>query len=86
MKHLVLFSLKYNEKIFMNVVCCSRDWRFKGYDHMAMMSIDHCDAVNENHIHCIDMCSRQNLMDVKTFKPHTSSVIFLYQTYIVVPH
>ena len=21
---------KKNEKIFMNVVCCSRDWRFKG--------------------------------------------------------
>ena len=29
MKHQVLFSLKNNEKIFMNVVCCSRDWRFK---------------------------------------------------------
>ena len=29
-KHQVLFSLKSNEKIFMNVVCCSRDWRFKG--------------------------------------------------------
>ena len=26
----VLFSLKNNAKIFMNVVCCSRDWRFKG--------------------------------------------------------
>ena len=23
-------SLKNNEKIFMNVVCCSRDWHFKG--------------------------------------------------------
>ena len=31
MKHQVLFSMKNNEKIFMNVVCCSRDWRFKGY-------------------------------------------------------
>ena len=30
MKHQVLFSLKNNEKIFVNVVCCSRDWRFKG--------------------------------------------------------
>ena len=30
MKHQVLFSLKNNEKIFMNVVCCSRDQRFKG--------------------------------------------------------
>ena len=25
-----LISLKNNEKIFMNVVCCSRDRRFKG--------------------------------------------------------
>ena len=25
LKHQVLFSLKNNEKIFMNVVCCSRD-------------------------------------------------------------
>ena len=25
-----LFSLKNNETIFMNVVCCSRDWRFWG--------------------------------------------------------
>ena len=23
-------SLKNNEKIFMNIVCCNRDWRFKG--------------------------------------------------------
>ena len=30
LKDQVLFSLKNNEKIFMNVVCCSRDWRFKG--------------------------------------------------------
>ena len=30
LKHQVLFSLKNNEKIFINVVCCSRDWRFKG--------------------------------------------------------
>ena len=29
LKHQDLFSLKDNEKIFMNVVCCSRDWRFK---------------------------------------------------------
>ena len=31
LKHQVLFSLKNYEQIFMNVVCCSRDWRFKGY-------------------------------------------------------
>ena len=30
MKNQVLFSLKNNEKIFMNVVCCSGDWHFKG--------------------------------------------------------
>ena len=30
MKYQVLFSLKNNEKIFINVVCCSRDWHFKG--------------------------------------------------------
>ena len=32
MKYQVLFSLKNNEKIFMNVVCCCRDWRFKVYN------------------------------------------------------
>ena len=30
MKYQVLFSLKQNEKVFMNVVCYSRDWCFKG--------------------------------------------------------
>ena len=30
LKDQVLFSLKNNEKIFMNVVCCSCDRRFKG--------------------------------------------------------
>ena len=30
MKYQVLFSLKNNEKVFINVVCCSCDWRFKG--------------------------------------------------------
>ena len=29
MKYQVLFSLKNNEKVFINVICCSRDWRFK---------------------------------------------------------
>ena len=29
LKHQLLFSLKNDEKIFMNVVCCSRDWRFR---------------------------------------------------------
>ena len=32
MKYQVLFSLKSNEKVFMNVVCCSCDGRFKGYE------------------------------------------------------
>ena len=30
LNHQVLSSLKNNEKIFMNVVCCSRDWHLKG--------------------------------------------------------
>ena len=30
MKYQVLFSLGNNEKVFMNVVCCSCDWHFKG--------------------------------------------------------
>ena len=29
MKYQVLFSLKNNEKLFMNVACCSCDWLFK---------------------------------------------------------
>ena len=29
MKYQVLFSLKNKEKVFINVVCCSRDWCFK---------------------------------------------------------
>ena len=27
----LIFSEKKNEKIIMNVVCCSRDWRFKAW-------------------------------------------------------
>ena len=30
MNYQVLFSLKNNEEIFMNVVYCSCDWRFMG--------------------------------------------------------
>ena len=30
MKYIGLFSLKNNEKVFINVVRCSHDWRFKG--------------------------------------------------------
>ena len=33
MKYQILFSLKNNETVFINVVCCSRDWPFKGYDN-----------------------------------------------------
>ena len=29
MKYQVLISVNNNEKVFINVVCCSRDWRFK---------------------------------------------------------
>ena len=30
MKHQALFYQKNNEKIFKTMVCCSRDWCFKG--------------------------------------------------------
>ena len=29
MKYQVLFSLKNNEKVYINVVCCSRDWHLR---------------------------------------------------------
>ena len=41
MKYEVLFSLKKKEKVFINVVCCSRDWRFKG-EHFAHKQTDFC--------------------------------------------
>ena len=31
MKYQALFYQKNNEKIYKTVICCSRDWRFKGY-------------------------------------------------------
>ena len=31
MKYQILFSLKNNEKVFINIVCCSHDWRCKSY-------------------------------------------------------
>ena len=34
MKYQVLFSLKDNENLFINVVCCSRDWHFKGSESL----------------------------------------------------
>ena len=34
MKYQVLFSLKNNEEVFLNVVCCSRDWRFKDQNYV----------------------------------------------------
>ena len=37
LKDQVLFSLKNNEKIFMNVVCRSRAWHFKGYYNSVYM-------------------------------------------------
>ena len=37
MKYQVSFSLKNNEKVFMNVVCCSCDGCFKGLYHCTIM-------------------------------------------------
>ena len=30
MKYQALSSLKNNEKVFINIVCCSLDWHFEG--------------------------------------------------------
>ena len=40
MKYQVSFSLKNNEKIFMNAVCCSCDWPFKGNSLLLVTSQD----------------------------------------------
>ena len=41
MKYQVLFSLKNNEKVFINVVCCSLDWRFKGKSNNNTQIFEH---------------------------------------------
>ena len=33
MKYQVLFSLKNNEEIFLNAICCNCDWRFTGLNN-----------------------------------------------------
>ena len=40
MKYQASFSAKPNEKLFMNVVCGSRDWRFDGYTVFFSSSLD----------------------------------------------
>ena len=57
MKHQVLFSLKNNEKLFMNVVCCSRDWRFK---------------VADLNFGCATFCALPSFDPVTTFSSHTT--------------
>ena len=39
MKYQVLFSLKNNEKVFMNVVCCSRDLTVIGFGDTFQITI-----------------------------------------------
>ena len=39
MEYQVLFSLKNNEKVFINVICCSRDWCFKGVKLELMLTL-----------------------------------------------
>ena len=48
MKYHVLFSLKNNEETFMNVVCCSRDWRLwvKVMWNLALLSL----YINQNKV------------------------------------
>ena len=38
LKHQILFSPINNEKIFMNVICCSHDWHFKGYNNVIIVA------------------------------------------------
>ena len=45
MKHQVLFSLKNNEKVFMNVASCSSDWLFEGYINQNYRFIHHNEVV-----------------------------------------
>ena len=40
MKYQVLFSLKNNEIVFMDVVCCCRDWCLKGLLHCFSTDIE----------------------------------------------
>ena len=39
MKYQVLFSLKNNEKVFMNVICCTHDWPFEGLVITVLLTI-----------------------------------------------
>ena len=58
MKYQVLFSLKKkNEKVFMHVVCCSRDGGFKGQI-----------VLLECHTKCLDCMTGCNLFPDE--KPH----------------
>ena len=46
---LILFGKK-NEEIFMNVVCCSRDWRFKGNANFSVAYMQSYHSLNSNHV------------------------------------
>ena len=45
MKYQVLFSLESNEKVYMNVICCSCDGRFKGLSSSKFLT-GPCSAVS----------------------------------------
>ena len=42
MKYQVLFSLENNKEVFMNVVCCSRDWGFKSLNNVISFLMTRC--------------------------------------------
>ena len=49
MKYQVLFSLKNNEKVFINVICCNHDWRFEGLRDIGDTPID----LSKPHLECL---------------------------------
>ena len=51
MKYQVLFSLKKNEKVFINVVCYSRDWPFKG-----LFSVSAANNLLASWLFCMIIC------------------------------
>ena len=52
MKYQVLFSQKNNEKVFINVVCCSPDWPFKG-----LFSVSTANNLLASWLFCMIICT-----------------------------
>ena len=47
MKYQILFCLKNNEKVYINVVCCSPDWHFRGKSYSPVCAQQvHCGSMS----------------------------------------